>query len=439
MYILGVNSIYHESSACLLRDGVIVATAEEERFNRVKHGKQARVDNPDELPELAINFCLESAGIGLDQIDHIALPADPHDVEEVVRKGLPVHWETREGQVLFLRTLREVPGKLCAMGFQGTFHWIPHHTAHGASAYFVSPHSEAAVLVIDAIGDDAYSTRFYRGLGSSLTCLQSVRYPASIGFLWELFSAFLGFGVYDAAKVMGLAAYGEPKRYAEDFDRLAWATPDGGFDMAHDLLRFNQIRYYPPSANFDGVGPLLGLESRQSDEPLLDVHHDLAAALQQKTDELVAHMARHLHTLTGSPNLCLAGGVALNCVTNEQVFRTGPYDHLYVQPAAHDGGLALGAAFHVWNDTLGNPRGREMSHAYWGPSFTDDQIEEELRRRGMHYERVDQLERVVATLISEQHVVSVFQGAMGWAAPWATGASWPTPVAWRCGRFSTKR
>jgi carbamoyltransferase len=145
---------------------------------------------------------------------------------------------------------------------------------------------------------------------------------------------------------------------------------------------------------------------------LLDVHHDVAAALQQTTNELAAHMSAHLHRLTASPRLCLAGGVALNCVTNTHVLATGPYEELYVQPAAHDGGLALGAAFHVWHETLGRPKSEEMRHAYWGPSFTDGQIEEELRRHGLEYERVEDLEATVGRLISEGRVVGFFQGAM---------------------------
>jgi carbamoyltransferase len=239
-----------------------------------------------------------------------------------------------------------------------------------------------------------------------------VRYPASIGYLWETISVFLGFGVYDAAKVMGLAAYGDPARFRAVFDRLAWVLPGGGFDMAHDALRFGKIMYYPPSAYHDELARLFDCEPRPPEYALVDVHHDIAAALQEKTNELVLHLARRAGELTGSANLCLAGGVALNCVTNEHVFAAGPFDELYIQPAAHDGGLALGGALYAWHQLLDRPREPEMAHAYWGPSFTEAEIEDALRRRELCYERPDDLERTVARLVSAESVVGLFQGAM---------------------------
>ncbi|MET9359913.1 carbamoyltransferase C-terminal domain-containing protein [Streptomyces sp. NPDC006632] len=413
MYILGINSVYHESSACLLKDGVVVAAAEEERFNRVKHGKEARADNPDELPMNAIEFCLDTAGIRPADVDHITCAADPDEIRDVLDSGLPSPWDSPAKQSEFLGNLPNIPKKFVELGFTGDFHWVAHHTAHGASTYFASSFQDAAVLVVDALGDDAFSTRFYHGKGDKLDCVQSVRYPASIGYLWELASVFLGFGVYDAAKVMGLAAYGDPQRFAEGFDKLAWTTDDGGFDMRHELLKFSDILYYPPSADTSGLESVLGVAPRRPDEPLQDVHHDIAAALQEKTNQLVLHMARHLHELTGSSRLCLAGGVALNCVTNQVAFEQGPFDELYVQPAAHDGGLSVGAALHVWNDVLGGGRAPEMRHAYWGPAYSDEQIEAELSsREGLVFERAADFEKDVAKLLSEGHVIGLFQGAM---------------------------
>jgi carbamoyltransferase len=413
MYILGVNSVYHESSACLIRDGTLVATAEEERFNRLKHGKQARPDNPDELPVNAMRFCLEAGGVTPGEIAHVTCAADPGEIEAVWRAGIPSPWHRRDDQARFARTVRNVPRKLAGLGFTGDFHWVPHHAAHAASAYYPSSFPESAALAIDALGDDAFSTRLYHGRGGTLECLQSIRYPASIGYLWELCSVFLGFGVYDAAKVMGLAGYGNPKRFAAEFGRLAWATPGGGFDMAHGLLSFSEIMYYPPSANCSGLASVLGVQPRRRGEPLLEVHHDVAAALQEKTNDLVLHLVRHAHALTGSRRLCLAGGVALNCVANQVGFEHGPFDALYVQPAAHDGGLALGAALYVFSHVLGHEPALEMQHAYWGPCYSDEQIAAEL---GRHAElvavRPADLEREVARLISTGHVIGLFQGAM---------------------------
>ncbi|GAA2961523.1 carbamoyltransferase family protein [Actinokineospora diospyrosa] len=413
MYILGVNSVYHESSACLVRDGVVLAAAEEERFNRVKHGKEARADNPDELPRNAIDFCLATAGITLAEVDHVTVAADPDIIAEVLRLGLPSPWNNREKQEEFLGKLPDIPLRFSELGFTGSFHWVAHHTAHAASAYFASPFDDAAVLVVDALGDDAFSTRFYRASGTTLDHVHSVRYPASIGYLWELVSVYLGFGVYDAAKVMGLAAYGDPTRFAAAFDRLAWTTPDGGFDMAHDLLRFADILYYPPSADTSGLVELVGVEPRPRGAALDQVHQDIAAALQEKTNELVLHMTNHLHALTGSSRLCLAGGVALNCVANQIAFERSPFAELYVQPAAHDGGLSVGAALHVWNHVLGQPRSPELPHAYWGPSFSDAEIAEELAQHpGLVVSQPADFEAEVARLLAAGQVIGLFQGAM---------------------------
>ena len=412
MDILGINCVYHESSACILRDGTVIAAAEEERFNRIKHGKQARADNPDELPLAAIGFCLRAADIEPGDVAHIAVAADPELNATVVREGRPSSWLRPEDQALFVKTLPTIPAKVEGLGFTGAFHWIPHHTAHAASAYFASPHDEAAILVVDALGDDAYSGQFYHGRDNRLTCLQSVPYPGSLGYLWELISVFLGFGVYDAAKVMGLAGYGDPARYAAAMRRIVWPSPDGAFDMAHDLLRFSEIQYYPPDAYCEGLREVFGLERRSADEPLRGEHHDVAAALQATTNTVVAHMTRHLHEMTGSVNLCLAGGVALNCVTNEHVFAEGPYEQLYVQPAANDAGLALGAAMQVWNDVLAQPRGEPMRHAYWGPSYSADEIEAALQQHDAPYERVEDIEDVIAELLSQERVVAYFHGAM---------------------------
>ena len=399
-YVLGINSIYHESSACLLHDGAIVATAEEERFNRRKHGKEARADNADELPTAAISFCLELAGIEPADVDHVALPCDPADLEATRRAGLPLPWADPVDAATFVRSVANIPDRLRRDGFGGTTHWVAHHQAHAASAYYVTGHREAAVLVVDALGDDTYSTRSFHGVGQRLDVVRSIRYPASIGYLWELVSVFLGFGVY-----------GDAERYASAFDRLAWTTSDG-FDMRHDALHFDRIMYYPPSADVGGMVDVLGIGPRAAGSPILDEHHDVAAALQAKTDELVGHLARTLREDTGADALCLAGGVALNCVTNTRVFHDGPYRELYVQPAAHDGGLALGAAMQVWNDALDGARAPSMQHAYWGPSFDDAAIEVELARRGLVGHRVPDLSAAVAERLVQKHVVGLFQGPM---------------------------
>jgi len=410
--MLGLNSVYHESSAALLKDGVLLATAEEERFNRVKHGKQARSDNPHELPMQAIAYVLGHAGISLADVDMATCAADLAEMRRVHEEGLPSAWSDAEDRVEFLENVPKIPLVLAEHGFRGDFRWVPHHLAHAASTFLASPYDEAAVLVVDALGDDAWTTRLYHGRDRSLEPLLDVRYPASIGYLWETVSVLLGFGVYDAAKVMGLAAYGDPAVFKAAFDRLAWPTPEGGFDMDSDALRFAEIMYYPPSAYHDRLVELFGVTPRRPGDAITSVQEHIAAALQAKTDELMLHMAAHLRRRTGSDNLCLAGGVALNCVTNSLLLAESEFNSLYVQPAANDAGLAVGSALHVWNTELDKPRTEPMTHAYWGPEFSDDEIRAELERRELPYVVPDDIDATVARLISEGNVVGYFQGRM---------------------------
>lgn len=412
MFILGINSVYHESAAALLKDGTLLAAAEEERFNRAKHGKQARPDNPQELPLSSIAYVLEHAGITLADVDMATCAADLDEMRRVHEEGLPSAWQSAGDRAEFLENVPKVPAVLAEQGFRGEFRWVPHHTAHAASAFLASPYDDAAVLVVDALGDDAWSTRMYHGRDRALESVQDVRYPASIGYLWETISVLLGFGVYDAAKVMGLAAYGDPTVFEDALARLVWPTPDGGFDMAHDDLRFDEIMYYPPSAYHDKLTELLGVAQRKPGEAIEAVHEHVAAALQAKTDELMVHMAEHLRKRTGSANLCLAGGVALNCVTNTLLMSATGFDSVYVQPAANDAGLAIGSAMYVWNHELDKPRAAPMTHAYWGPEFTDDAIRAELERRGLAYTVPDDIDATVAQLIADGKIVGYFQGRM---------------------------
>ena len=415
MYILGINSVYHESSACLLADGVIVAAAEEERFNRMKHGKQARIDNPDELPLNAIRYCLDSAGIGLGDVAHIGYSTNPQkmaqglEIEDEMDENV---WSNAAGKAQFLSGISSIPEKISAMGFHGKWNWIDHHLAHAASAFYVSGFREAAVLSVDGIGDEISTATFFYGKNNQLHFLQEIPMPASLGFLWELNSLLLGFSVYDAAKIMGLAAYGNPERYANEFKQLVRLVSDGKFEMDNDLLRFGVLNYEPLSAYYAGLEALFGIKKRERDQKLEAVHQDIAAALQQRTDEAVYHMVEHLHDITHSDNLCLAGGVALNCVTNRVVFEEGPFANLYVQAGAHDGGTALGAAFYVWNHILENESRQVMGNAYLGPSFSNSEIETTLQKHQLKYRRSEKIEQEVAQLLSQQAIVGFFQGGM---------------------------
>jgi len=405
MYVLGLNSVYHESCACLLDDGRLVAIAEEERFNRRKHGKKPFPENPDELPLHAMDYCLQTAGIDVTQVDRIGYSSSPQArLAAVAEQGQP--WPD-----FFTENIQRVPARLAELGFAGEFHWVDHHEAHAASTFFASPFEEAAILSIDGIGD-VNTAAAYHGCATEMKLVQQVVPPNSIGFLWELVSMFLGFDIYDATKIMGLAAYGDPQRFKKEFGQLVRLVPDGKFEVNNELTRFDQLDYRTPTGYFAGLAELFGTRKRSRDEDLQQVHQDISAALQEVTDALMQHMVDYLHEQTGSRNLCLAGGVALNCVTNQRIFELGPYEQLYIQPAAHDAGTAIGCAYHIWHQRLGQPRGQAMTSPYCGPEFTGDQIEAALGRHGLKYRRCEQLETEVARLISEGNVVGWLQGRM---------------------------
>ncbi len=409
MYILGINSVYHESAACLLRDGRVIAAAEEERFNRVKHGKRPRADNADELPLHSIAYCVKSEGIDWGQIDYVGYSVNPQKYQQhppdMFFDG--PNWDEAQ----FLHKLSLIPEQLRACGFKGEFLWIDHHAAHAASAFYASPFQRAAVLAIDGIGEFD-TTTVYLGEGNRLECLSSIEYPHSLGFLWESLSMFLGFDIYDAAKVMGLAGYGTPAKYATHFQTLVQLMPEGRFQVNNDILRFEHIQYDPPNGYMDGLENLFRLDRRTRQQPLTREHQDIAASLQAVTNEVVLHIVKALHARTGGDTLCLAGGVALNCLTNYYALENGPFAQLYVQPAAHDGGTAVGAAYYIWSHLLGNPDREPMSHAYWGPAFSDAAIEQRLQAYSLRYEGVPNIEERVARLVNQGDIVGFFQGSM---------------------------
>ncbi|QDU94147.1 carbamoyltransferase C-terminal domain-containing protein [Lignipirellula cremea] len=405
MYVLGINSVYHESAACLLDNGRLVAIAEEERFNRVKHGKKPLPDNPDQLPLRSIDYCLRTAGIDLRQVAHIGYSSHP-DVRVQRLSG-----DALDMAQYFCNNIRKTPENLRDMGFAGEFHFIDHHVCHAASAFYPSPFEEAAILTIDGIGD-ASTTTSHHGVGSQMTLIQEIIPHNSIGFLWELVSMFLGFDIYDATKIMGLAAYGDPSVYRDAFSQIIKATPDGKFEVDSDLTRFYELDYYNASGYFGGLEKVFGLPRRNPKDELTQAYKDISATLQDITDEIVLHITQYLFEKTQSKNLCVAGGVALNCVTNQRIFEQGPFEQLYIQPVAHDGGTAIGAAFYLWHQQLKQPRQACMEHPYWGPEFTTEEIEQALQDRNLTYTRVDQIEDEVARLISEGAVVGWFQGRM---------------------------
>ncbi|MEW6282216.1 MAG: carbamoyltransferase C-terminal domain-containing protein, partial [Candidatus Eremiobacterota bacterium] len=355
---LGVNAAYHESSAALVRDGEVLFAVEEERLTRVKHGKRPRVDNPDRLPERAIDLCLRSAGVALGDLDRAVYSLEPgrrrlH--EEPYRVCPRQGFGTALGETAFEAALARVPSRLAPAPVQ----FLPHHLCHAALAFYGSPFEEAAVLVVDGIGEDA-TAWLGRGRGSELECLEEVPYPHSLGLLWERVALYLGFTEYDAPKVMGLAAFGEAARALPALDRVLHVNRKG-FQVDPRFARFR-------AAGVEGLEELFGPRHRPG-EPHEDPRFAaVAAALQQRTEEALLSLAHHLHRLTGLDRLAYSGGVALNCVANARLEREGPFEALYVPGASHDAGTAVGAALEA-SLRLGASRQPGPLTPFLGPAY----------------------------------------------------------------------
>lgn len=410
VFVLGINAAYHESSACLLVDGHLVGAVEEERFNRIKHAKPARIDNPHELPLESIDWCLRRAGISLKEVEHIGYSFSPEKRRQQMRIDEPViegDWGSESGEELFYRRLMAVPdlmNEMAGMDLGARFRWIDHHVCHAASCFLVSPFREAAVLVLDGIGE-IHSSSLYHGRDNQLTALNHISYPHSLGFLWEKLAKFLGFDEHDACKVMGLASYGNPEALLQPMRELITVQPDG-FYVDHRIACFRV-------EDESGLERLLGRKRRR--EESIEPHHaDIAAALQKITEETLLALAGYLYRRTESRNLCLAGGVALNCVANGVLHESGPFEQLYIQPAANDAGTAIGAATFIWNQVLGHPREKVMHHAFVGPSYSEKHIAKALQsfRDRCEFQRITDVEERVAELLAKGFVVGWFQGSM---------------------------
>ncbi|MCP4150904.1 MAG: carbamoyl transferase, partial [bacterium] len=326
MYILGINSAYHESSASLVKDGVLLAAVEEERFSRIKHAKPALIDNADQLPEQAMDFCLRKAGIGWDDIDHIAFSFSP---EKRLKRNVglpgsekltPGDWGTKEGEEAFYASNMRAKQKLTARAKNAQFHFIDHHLCHAGSAYYVAPYDEACVITVDGIGEFA-STWMGYGKNSELVSLKEIDYPNSLGFLWEKFSEYLGFDRYSGpGKLMGYSAITDSigQTGVDYLSRMREiVTPESmGFTLDNRILRFR-------TGDFTGLESLFG--PRRNRVVYRNEEAAIASALQEMTEAIMVHLAQQLYKKVkdqlGHPvtNLCLAGGVALNCLANSAI------------------------------------------------------------------------------------------------------------------------
>jgi carbamoyltransferase len=421
-HILGLSALYHDSAACLLRDGEIVAAAQEERFTRKRHDAA--------LPLHAVRYCLAEGGISIGEVDHVVFYDKPFLKFE---RLLDTFFMTAPRALKsFLRAMppwlkqKLWTGDLVseALGYKGATLFAEHHESHAASAFYPSPFDEAAVLTIDGVGEWATTTSGY-GRGAELAILDEIRFPHSLGLLYSAFTQFCGFKVNSGEyKLMGLAPYGEPRYVDRILGSLIDVQDDGGFAL--DVDRFEYLTGNQMVGR--GFDDLFGGPARKPESPLTEREFDLARSIQAVTEEVVLRLARRIHQKTGMKNLCLAGGVALNCVANGRLLREGPFESIWIQPAAGDAGGAVGAAYAVWHKYLGRERpprrGRDaMQAALLGPAFDTAAVERELRTFGAVYHRVPERDvaDLVARLVAEEKVVGFFQGRMEFG-PRALGA-----------------
>lgn len=409
MKILGINSVYHESAAALVVDGELVCFIEEERLNRQKHGKVAAIDNPHQLPAQAMRKCLEVAGLSFAEVDCFAYSfAQEGRLQNIgVDKYFkPGDWGSEEGENLFHQSLQKVPAaldELAGVTVSDRLIWVDHHLAHAASAFLCSPFKEALVLVVDGIGEFA-SISAYVGRHNQLGKIFSLGYPHSLGFLWEKFCKFLGFSEHDACKLMGLSSYGDPEKMREQFARVAWPDQDTLFAVNNDFTRFRDEDMAPLQEIF---GP-----SRSKDAPIEMRHKDIAATLQEFTQNMILELAVRLKKQFRINKLCLAGGTALNCVANTVLQKQGAFPDMFVQPAANDAGTALGAALYAWCGVHEQHRNFSMNHAYFGPEYREDEIKRAIKMADLNAEKVADAPLRAAKMIADGRIVGWFNGRM---------------------------
>ncbi len=413
--ILGISAFYHDAAAALVVDGEIVAAAQEERFTRIKHDAS--------FPQNAVDYCLRQAGLTAAQIDHVVFYEKPFlKFDRLLETHLgvaPAGFRTfLKAMPLWLHEKLQLP-RVMNRGLGGQYRkryiFTEHHEAHAASAFFPSPFEEAAILVLDGVGEWATSSLGH-GSGNQVTLTHEMPFPHSLGLLYSAFTYHCGFKVNSGEyKLMGLAPYGEPKFYDLILEHLLDLKADGSFRL--DQSYFNYCGGLTmTSAKFS---QLFGGPPRRSESMLTQRELDLAASVQKVTELIMLRMATHLHQLTGSKNLCLAGGVALNCVGNGRLLRESPFERIWIQAAAGDAGGALGAALFAWYQLLENPRVPQQPDgqraSLLGPDYTDGEVAQALRQKQAVYHRHDRDEELcerVAGLIAGGQVVGWMQGRM---------------------------
>lgn len=408
--ILGLND--SNSAAAIIRDGDLVAMAREERFDRIKFS--------DSYPTHAVAYCLEEAGISLKDVDKVVFAWNPGHELEPQDSAAAIRHHKNFLHYIPNNLLRHIGGdkknkrilgiseRLDFIDGKLEVEFLPHHSCHAASAFFVSPYDDAAIITIDAYGDDITSEMFL-GKDNQIKSIGQTMFPHSMGQVYAAVTQFLGYRANcDEWKVMGLAPYGELEYY-DEFSKLLY------FDRELGALRFNldYFMYYTwhPRRYSDQFIRLFGPERYYGDE-LTKRHWNIAASFQRRVEDVVLEMCTYLYEKTGSSNLCMAGGVAMNSKMNGRIQNESPFENVWIQPNADDAGGSLGACFYYWNQVLGNPRSFTMVHDYWGPGFSDEQIKAALDDSLIPYERLENIEKAAAEAIANNKIICWFQGRM---------------------------
>jgi carbamoyltransferase len=412
MNILGISAFYHDSAACLVRDGEIIAAAQEERFTRKKHDPA--------FPHNAVEFCLKKGGIQVSDLDYVGFYDKPFIKFEriletylgIAPKGIKQYLSAIP---IWLKDKLWTRGNIRKnLGYGGTVLFSEHHESHAASAFFPSPFQEAAILTMDGVGEWATSS-LALGKDNKIELLQELHFPHSLGLLYSAFTYYLGFKVNSGEyKVMGLAPYGEPKYCDLIRKHLIDLKDDGSFRMNMDYFDY----LGGMTMTNDKFAAVFDHPTRKSESQLGQKEMDIAASLQEVTEEIMLKMARHIRQRSGMKNLCLAGGVALNCVGNGKILKEKIFDNIWIQPAAGDAGGALGVALCIWHQVLGNERktnGKDsMKGSYLGPQFNESEIKSYLDSQEIPYRHLNEtdLSKTVANDLKADKVVGWFQGAM---------------------------
>ncbi len=429
MIILGINAYHGDASAAIVVDGKLVAAAEEERFNRIKHSAG--------FPEEAVRYCLKEAGVSIKEIDYIAIPRDYK--ARLLRKlyyGIKIP-KLAVRRFVALRKTQDIKRTLVNIfqihekEIKANFINVEHHRAHIASSFFVSPFEKALLFSADGLGDFA-STMWGVGEGNKIKILGAISFPHSLGMYYTAITQYLGFLNYgDEYKVMGLAAYGRPE-YKDEFEKILMHHGKLGFKLGLDYFVHHQKLVdmhfeegYPElDILFSGclekrLGP-----RRNKKDAIEERHQNIASTLQKRLEDILFKLLNDLAGIKNETRLCLSGGVAFNCVANGKIFKHTPFNQIYIPPAAGDAGLAIGAAYYVWHQMLDKPRDFVMEHAYWGPEYNSEAISDELKvingelsRQGCKVTKIEdeeQLCKITAQAISEGKIVGWFQGRMEW-------------------------